>query len=394
MNILVLNCGSSSVKFALFEDENRVLTGLIERIGFHDAKICYVFIPDNVKEEYTESILDHQKALKILSEVIKKYNFTIDVIGHRVVHGGEKFVEPVIVDETVKEDIRECIPLAPLHNPYHLLGIEISEQIFSSAKNVAVFDTAFHKTILEEAAIYPIPYEYYEKHKIRKYGFHGTSHYYLMLKSAEILCKTPEELKIITCHLGNGASVTAIKYGKSIDTSMGFTPEAGLMMGTRAGDVDPSVLVYLQKVENLSAKDVDFILTKKSGLLGISGISSDMREIISLRDKNPKADLAFRMYCYRVKRYISAYIGVLNSVDCIVFSAGVGENSPLVRQEILKDMENLGIIIDKEKNYSTVGKDGFISAENSQIKVLVLKTDEELMIAKAAKATIEKGLFK
>ncbi|MFN3550542.1 MAG: acetate/propionate family kinase [Endomicrobiia bacterium] len=385
MNILVLNCGSSSVKFALFEDEIRVLKGIIERIGFHDAKVYCVFIPNSEKEEYIESILDHQKALKILSNIIKKYNFTIDVIGHRVVHGAEKFVEPVIIDEKVKEDIKECIPLAPLHNPYHLIGIEISEQLFPEAKNVAVFDTAFHKTIPEEVAIYPLPYEYYEKYKIRKYGFHGTSHYYLMLKTAEVLNQPPQKLKLITCHLGNGASITAIKYAKSVDTSMGFTPEAGLMMGTRAGDVDPSCLVYLQKIENLTPKDIDYILTKKSGLLGISGISSDMREIISLKDKNPKANLAFRMYCYRVKRYISSYIGILNGVDCIVFSAGVGENSPIVREEVLKDMDNLGILIDNKKNYSTIGKDGFISAEDSKIKVLVLKTDEELMIAKIAK---------
>ncbi len=389
MNILVLNCGSSSIKFAFFDEENRILKGIIERIGFHDAKVYYIFIPNNDKEEYIESILDHQKALRILSNIIEKYDFRIDVIGHRVVHGGEKFVEPVIIDEKVKEDIKECIPLAPLHNPYHLIGIEISQQIFSEAKNVAVFDTAFHKTIPEEVAIYPIPYEYYEKYRIRKYGFHGTSHFYLMLKTAEVLNQPLQKLKLITCHLGNGASITAIKYGESVDTSMGFTPEAGLMMGTRAGDVDPSALIYLQKMENLTPKDIDYILTKRSGLLGISNLSSDMREIISLKDKDRKANLAFRMYCYRVKRYISSYIGVLNGLDCIVFSAGVGENSPVVREEVLKDMDNLGILIDKEKNYSTIGKDGFISAEDSKIKVLVLKTDEEMMIAKIAKEIIK-----
>lgn len=388
MNVLVLNCGSSSVKFALFSDEKRILFGIIERIGFKDSRIYYKDILNNQEIENIENIPDHQKALEILADIFEKYNFEIDAIGHRVVHGGEKFKEPVIVNEIVKEDIRECIPLAPLHNPYNLLGIEVSEKVFRDAKNVAVFDTAFHKDILQEAAIYPIPYEYYEKYNIKKYGFHGTSHCYLMLKAKEYLNKNIEELKLITCHLGNGASIAAIKNAKSIDTSMGFTPLAGLMMGTRSGDVDPSILIYLQNLENLSAKDIDVILSKKSGLLGISGVSSDMREIIALRDKNPRADLAFKMFCYRVKLYISSYIGILNGVDCIIFSGGIGENAYLVREEVLKNMDNLGIKIDRQRNLSMVGKDGFISSEDSKVKVLVLRTDEELMIVKIVSSLV------
>ncbi len=390
MNILTLNCGSSTIKFTFFIDNNRVLSGIVERIGFNDARFqCKNYIEDSQIENILP-VPDHNQALKLVSELVKNYGFTVDVIGHRIVHGGEKFSEPKVVDETVKEAIKECINLAPLHNPYNLLGITVAETVFPNAVNVAVFDTAFHRTISQEVALYPIPYEYYEKYKIRKYGFHGTSHYFLMLKAAEMLNKDYNSLKIITCHLGNGASVTAIKYGKSIDTSMGFTPLAGLMMGTRCGDIDPGVIIYLQQLENISAKDIDFILNRKSGLLGISGISSDMRDILAQMDKNPRAMLAFKMYCYQVKKYISQYIGILNGVDCIVFSAGIGENAPKVREEILKNMDNLGIEIDKTKNYEVVGKDGTISSDRSKVKVFVIKTDEEYMIAYICKDLLKK----
>ncbi|MCX7941456.1 MAG: acetate kinase [Endomicrobia bacterium] len=382
MQVFVLNSGSSSVKCAVFQHEKRIFSGFIERIGFNDARVQYKDFVGNIQEDYIESVLNHHQALLVIANTLKKLQFKIEAIGHRIVHGGEKFSEPVIVNEEVKKYIRDCIVLAPLHNPYNLLGIEICEQYFPGITNVAVFDTAFHSTIPKESAIYPLPYEYYVKYKIRKYGFHGTSHQYLMLKASELLNKSPENLKIITCHLGNGASITAIKNGKSVDTSMGFTPTAGLMMGTRCGDVDPSAIIYLQQVENISARDMEVVITKKSGLLGVSGISADMREIVFNIDKSTRAKLAFKMYCYYVKKYIASYIGILNGVDCIVFSAGVGENSPRVREEILKNMENLGIIIDKEKNFSTVGKDGIISADESQVKVMVLRTDEELMIAK------------
>ncbi|MCS7227938.1 MAG: acetate kinase [Endomicrobia bacterium] len=390
MNILVLNCGSSSVKFCLFTDETRVLTGMVGRIGFHDAEVKYQNFIDKLSYENIEPVLDHKQALHIISKIIKEYNFNINIIGHRIVHGGEKFFEPVVITDNIKTDLKECITLAPLHNPYNLLGIDIAEVIFPETINIAVFDTAFHKTIPQEAALYPIPYEYYEKYKIRKYGFHGISHQFLVLKTGEILNKNYEMLKIITCHLGNGVSVTAIKNGKSIDTSMGFTPLGGLMMGTRSGDLDPGVITYIQQMENLTVRDIDFILNRKSGLLGVSSLSSDMRDIITQKEKNPRAMLAFKMYCYRVKKFISQYIGILNGVDCIVFSAGVGENSPLVREEVLKDMENLGIELDKKKNYQTIGINGIISSDRSLVKILVIKTDEEYMIAHICRNLIKK----
>jgi acetate kinase len=390
MNILVLNCGSSSIKFALFQEEQKVVKGIIERIGGEDAIINYEIPSKDIKHKTVAAVLTHQEGIKILVEEILPQSGIekIDAVGHRVVHGGEKYSSPVIIDADVKKDIEECIPMAPLHNPHHLAGIVAIENFLPKVPNVAVFDTAFFQTIPQEAAIYGLPYKYYEKYKIKKYGFHGTSHYYLMLRTAEILKTKIEKLKIITCHLGNGSSITAIKYGKSIDTSMGFTPAAGVLMGTRTGDIDPEIVSYIQTLEGLTPKDVSVIINKQSGLLGVSGISNDMRKIIDAMKENHRAQLAFKMFCYTVKKYISMYIGILNGVDAIVFSAGIGENSYLTRQEILKDMDNLGIVLDQKLNEKSVGIDAVISSKKSKVKILVIKTDEEVMIANFTKKLI------
>lgn len=304
MNILVLNCGSSSIKFALFKQEERTASGLIERIGGEDAIVNYEIASSAIKQRNVTPVRSHEEGVKILiKEILPQTGIDkIEAVGHRVVHGGSKYSSPVIVTEEVKKDIEDCIPLAPLHNPHHLAGIIAIENFLPKVPNVVVFDTAFYQTLPPEAAIYPLPYKYYEKYKIKKYGFHGTSHYYLMLKTSEMLKKKPEELKIITCHLGNGSSITAIKYGKAIDTSMGFTPTAGVMMGTRSGDIDPEVVTYLQVIEGLSPKEISILLTKQSGLLGVSGISNDMRKIIETKNNNPRSELAFNIFCYTVKK--------------------------------------------------------------------------------------------
>jgi acetate kinase len=390
MNILVLNCGSSSIKFALFKEQRKVIKGIVERVGGEDAIINYEIPERDIKQKNVVSVLNHQEGIKILiNEILPQSGIEkIDAVGHRVVHGGEKYSLPVIIDDDVKKDIEECIPMAPLHNPHHLSGIIAIENFLPKIPNVAVFDTAFFQTIPDEAAIYGLPYKYYEKYKIKKYGFHGTSHYYLMLKTAEMLKTKVEKLKIITCHLGNGSSITAIRYGKSIDTSMGFTPAAGVLMGTRTGDIDPEIVSYIQILEGLSAKDVSVIINKQSGLLGVSGISNDMRKIIDSMKENSRAELAFKMFCYTVKKYISMYIGILNGADAIIFSAGIGENSFLVRKEILKNMENLGIILDHKLNEKSISKDSIISSKKSKIKVLTIRTDEEFMIAEFTKKII------
>ncbi len=392
MNILVLNCGSSSIKFALFNEEHKIIKGLIERIGGNDAIVNYELPQKNVKYKNVVSIPTHEVGIKILIEELLPQSGikNVNAVGHRVVHGGDKYSLPVIVNDDVKKDIEECIPMAPLHNPHHLAGINAIENFLPKIPNIAVFDTAFFQTIPIEAAIYPLPYKYYEKYKIKKYGFHGTSHYYLMLKTAEILRKKVEKIKIITCHLGNGSSISAIKYGKSVDTSMGFTPAAGVMMGTRTGDIDPEIVPYIQILEGITPKEASIILNKQSGLFGISGISNDMRKIIDEMKKNFRAELAFKIFCYTVKKYICAYLGILNGVDAIIFSAGIGENSYLVRKEVLKDMDKLGIILDNKSNESCVGKDGIISSRKSKIKVLSIRTDEEVMIAMFTKKLVQK----
>lgn len=392
MKILVLNCGSSSVKYQLIETDDEVVLakGIVDRIGLGDAAIRY----SSSKGEYmtTEKIKNHEEAIqKVLELLIDKSIGVltsldeIDAIGHRVAHGGEYFTKPTLIDERAKELLRKCIDLAPLHNPANIMGIEACEHKIPNKPNVGVFDTAFHHTIPEYAHLYPLPYELYKKYKIRRYGFHGTSHKYVALKAAEYLGKRIEDLNLITCHLGNGASICAIEKGRSIDTSMGFTPLEGLMMGTRCGSIDPAIVIYLIQKGNMSAEEVNEVLNKKSGLLGISGISNDLRDILKAANEgNQRAQTAIEMFCYRVRKYIGGYMTILDGVNAIVFTGGIGENSPEVREKTISGLDWIGIEYDKEKNYSHKKSDRIveITKPNSKIKVLVISTNEELMIAK------------
>lgn len=341
------------------------------------------------KEVINADIKDHEIALKLVMDALvnEKYGAIkdlseIDAVGHRVVHGGESFAKSVLIDENVMKGIKDCIDLAPLHNPPNIIGIRACQKLLPNVKMVAVFDTAFHQTMPESSYIYAIPYEYYEKYRIRRYGFHGTSHLFVSERAAQIMGKNKEDLNIITCHLGNGASVSAIKGGKCIDTSMGLTPLEGLIMGTRSGDMDPAIVTFLMEKEGLSAKEVDNMLNKKSGVLGISGVSSDFRDIEEEAEKgNKKAQLALDMFHTRVKKYIGAYAAQLGHVDALVFTAGLGENSAESREEICKNMDFLGIEIDTNVN-KVRGKETLISTENSRVKVYIIPTNEELVIAR------------
>jgi acetate kinase len=333
---------------------------------------------------------NHKEAIQLVLEVLVDKEIgvikdmkEIDAVGHRVVHGGEYFTDSVLIDDEVIKKLEDCIDLAPLHNPANIEGIKACQQIMPGVPMVAVFDTAFHQTMPDYAYIYPIPYEYYEKHRIRRYGFHGTSHKYVSMRAAEILGRPIEELKIVTCHLGNGASITAVKNGKSIDTSMGFTPLEGLAMGTRSGSIDPSIVTFLMEKEGLTAHQVVDILNKKSGVYGISGISNDFRDIenAAFNEGNKRAMLALKVFAYIAKKTIGAYAAAMGGVDAIVFTAGVGENGPEMREFILEDLEFLGFTLDKEKNMVR-GKEAIISTEDSRVKVMVIPTNEEYMIAK------------
>jgi len=390
MIVLVLNSGSSSVKYQLWDMKINSMRarGLVSRIGIDNPLLEHRTNNHNIKIK-PEGKITHADAIKLALDalvhpeygVIKSIS-QIDAVGHRVVHGGEKFSESALINSKVKEAIRECIELAPLHNPPNLLGIEACEKILPGVPQVAVFDTAFHQTMEPVAYIYPIPYEYYEKYRIRRYGFHGTSHYYVSHRAAEILGKPITKLRIITLHLGNGASVTAVKFGKSVDTSMGFTPLEGLAMGTRCGDIDPAIVMFLMEKQNLSLEQINNILNKKSGLLGVSGVSNDLRDILEAASKgNERAKLAFEIYCYRVKKYIGAYAAAMGGVDAIVFTAGAGENSPEVREKSVEGLEFLGIKIDKDKNNAAIGIEKDISTEDARVRTLVIPTNEELVIA-------------
>lgn len=396
MKILVLNCGSSSLKYQLFNmDNERVLAqGVVERIGLNNSILTH---KKGEEEKYKINIdfKNHKEALtKVLQlltskeqGVLKSLN-EIHAVGHRVVHGGEKYSKAVLIDEDVKKSIKALFSLAPLHNPANLIGIEICEDIMKNTPMVALFDTAFHQSMNKEEYLYAIPYELYKENGIRKYGFHGSSHKYVSEKAAELLKKDIKDLKIISCHLGNGASICAIKDGKSFDTTMGFSPLDGLVMGTRSGSIDPTILIYLMKNNNLSIEEVDNLLNKKSGVLGISEVSSDFRDIEEEAMKgNEKASLALDIFHYKIKTQIGSYIAALNGVDIIIFTAGVGENGPETREAILKDMEFFGIVLDKEKN-KVRGKIQEISAENSKVKVFVIPTNEELVIARETKKII------
>ncbi len=392
MKILVVNAGSSSLKFTLFNmagGENSVLaSGQVERIGSDSPNLIYKR-PDGFKSEEVIHISNHGEAL---SEIRKKLldpqvgvlkNLSeVSAIGHRVLHGGEKVTQPVLITPEVKDIIRECFPLGPLHNPANLTGIEACEKDFPGVPNVGVFDTQFHQTMPPEAYLYAIPYDYYKKFGIRKYGFHGTSHHYVTLSTADFLGKKLEETTIITCHLGNGCSMAAVKNGKVIDTTMGLTPLEGLMMGTRSGDLDPAAVLRLIELGH-SREEVDKILNKKSGLLGIGGINSgDMRDMINAAaEGNAQAELAIRMFVRRVVKYIGAYYVLLGGAEAIVFTGGIGEYSVPIRERVMEGIGALNIRLDKEKNNACFGKKGIISTEDSAWKAIVMPTNEELMIA-------------
>ena len=390
MNVLVINCGSSSLKYQLIDmsNENVLAKGLVERIGIEGSKLKHeVEGVDKVVIE--EPMADHKDALKhVLDALIDEKHGAIkdmkeiNAIGHRVVHGGEKFSGSVVINDDVIKALEECIELAPLHNPPNLTGIKACEELMPGVPMVGVFDTAFHQTMDSASYIYPLPYELYEKYGIRKYGFHGTSHRYVSERAAAMLDKDINELKIITCHLGNGASLAAVKNGKSVDTSMGFTPLEGLAMGTRCGDIDPAIVTFVMEKENLNIDEMNNLLNKKSGVLGISGVSSDFRDIEGAAEGgNERAQLALDKFNMRVKKYIGAYAAVMGGADAIVFTAGLGENSASNREAICEGLEFMGAKIDSEKN-NVRGKEVVVSTDDSKVKVLVIPTNEELMIAR------------
>ena len=397
MKILVINCGSSSLKYQLIdmETEELMAKGLVERIGIDGSRIKHETIGKEKKTIETP-MQDHKRALELVMESLTNEEYgaiksldEIDAVGHRVVHGGEDFAQSVIIDEKVLKGIEDNVEIAPLHNPPNIMGIKACQRLLPNVKQVAVFDTAFHQTMPAESYIYALPYEYYEKYKIRRFGFHGTSHKYITNRAAEMLGKDVNEVNLITCHLGNGSSICAVKNGKSIDTSMGFTPLEGLAMGTRCGDLDPAILPFLMEKENLSTDEINTLINKKSGVLGISGVSSDFRDIEAARDEgNKRAKLALDIFEKRVRGYIGSYMTELDHVDAILFTAGVGENSIEMRESIVNGLKSLGIKIDTERN-NVRGEDKLISADDSSIKIFVIPTNEELMIARDTKALVE-----
>ncbi len=399
MNVLVINCGSSSLKYQLIDMTNEEVRakGLVERIGIEGSRIKHTTIG---KEQVIieEPMKDHKRALELVLNALVDENYgaiksmdDIYAVGHRVVHGGEKFASSTIIDDKVMEALNDCIELAPLHNPPNIMGIEACKELMPNTPMVAVFDTAFHQTIPPENYMYPLPYEYYEKYGIRKYGFHGTSHKYVSLRAAEILGKPVEELNIITCHLGNGASVCAIQGGKSIDTSMGFTPLEGLAMGTRCGDIDPAIIPFLMEKEGLTFEEINNVLNKKSGVLGISGLSSDFRDLEEAAENgNERALLALKVFCNRVKEYIGAYSALLCNVDAVVFTAGIGENSPTVRYYVCEGLDCINIKLDPELNSKVKGKEAIVSKVLTSVPVLVIPTNEELMIARDTVELVKK----
>lgn len=391
MNVLVLNCGSSSIKYQLLnmKAEPEILAkGIVEKIGLPIGTFTHK--PEGKDKLFLEEpICDHVAGMDFILKALidKKYGVLtsldeINAVGHRIAHGGEYFSQSVIIDEDTKTKIKACCEIAPLHNPAHLKGIETMERLLPAVPQVAVFDTSFHQTLPKEAYIYGLPYEYYEQYGIRKYGFHGTSHKFVAEKACGILGWNIAEKKIITCHLGNGASVAAIKGGKSVDTSMGFTPVAGLVMGTRTGDLDLGALLYICAKKDLSAHEAISLTNKQSGVLGISGISSDFRELTAAAaEGNQRAQLALDVFSYNVKKYIGSYAAVLDGVDLIIFTGGIGENDDLVREAICKNLSYLGVDFDSQINKGVRGKDLMLTKADSKTKVMIVTTDEELVIA-------------
>lgn len=397
MNILVLNCGSSSVKYKLIEIKaNKVLAeGGIEKIGLPDAFIKFKFGNEKIQQDL--DINDHVGAIKSILDNLtsKEYGCIkdfkeIDAVGHRVVHGGEKFNKSVLINDEVIAKIKECYGIAPLHNPVNMAGIDAINEVLPEVPQVGVFDTAFHQTMPAKSYMYALPYKYYAEDGVRRYGFHGTSHRYVSQRVCEFLGVEPKGKKIITCHVGNGGSITAVKDGKSIDTSMGLTPTEGLMMGTRCGDVDPGALIFLMDKHNLSSKDMLNMVNKESGLAGISGVSSDMREITdAAKQGNEKAILSLEMYEQRITKYVGAFAAEMGGVDIIVFTGGVGEHQSSTRANVCNPLRFMGVEIDDAANDANNGDEGIISTPNSAVKVVVIPTDEEYMIAKDTEAIIE-----
>lgn len=397
MNILVLNCGSSSVKYKLIEIKaNKVLAeGGIEKIGLPDAFIKFKFGNEKIQQDL--DINDHVGAIKSILDNLtsKEYGCIkdfkeIDAVGHRVVHGGEKFNKSVLINDEVIAKIKECYGIAPLHNPVNMAGIDAINEVLPEVPQVGVFDTAFHQTMPAKSYMYALPYKYYAKDGVRRYGFHGTSHRYVSQRVCDFLGVEPKGKKIITCHVGNGGSITAVKDGKSVDTSMGLTPTEGLMMGTRCGDVDPGALIFLMDKHNLSSKDMLNMVNKESGLAGVSGVSSDMREITAAaKQGNGKAILSLEMYEQRITKYVGAFAAEMGGVDIIVFTGGVGEHQSSTRANVCKPLRFMGVEIDDAANDANNGDEGIISTPNSAVKVVVIPTDEEYMIAKDTEAIIE-----
>lgn len=397
MKVLVINCGSSSLKFQLIdsEDDSVLAKGLCERIGMAGSRLVYSPAAQE-KEIINEDMQNHKKAVELVIAALTDKNkgvieslADVDAVGHRIVHGGEKFAGSVCIDDEVIEAIEACNDLAPLHNPANLIGILSCRELMPDTPMVAVFDTAFHQTIPAKAYLYGLPYRYYEDYKVRRYGFHGTSHSFVSEKTAQLLGKPYEELKTIVCHLGNGASICAVKGGKSVDTSMGLTPLEGLIMGTRSGSIDPAIVEFIADKENKTIEEVMNLLNKESGVLGLSGIGSDFRDIMEAMDKgNERAKLTLDAYCYQVVKYIGAYTAAMNGVDAIAFTAGLGENNSYVRKKICEYLDYLGVKIDDTQN-EKMGEDVIISTADSKVKVLVVPTNEELKIARETLAQIK-----
>lgn len=399
MKILVLNCGSSSVKYKLIDTDTDVTMaeGGVEKIGLEDGFLKFKK-PDGSKEIKQLGLIDHKVAVMAILEnltdptvgCIKSFE-EIDAVGHRVVHGGEKFASSVLITDEVIQQVKDCYDLAPLHNPANITGIEAITALLPDVPQVGVFDTAFHQTMPARSFMYAIPYEYYKNDGVRRYGFHGTSHRYVSQRAAEILGEPIEKLKMVTCHIGNGGSITAVDGGKSIDTSMGLTPTEGLMMGTRTGDIDPGAITYLMTKHGMSAADVQTLINKKSGVAGISGISNDMREIeAAVNAGDPRAKLALDMYELRILKYVGAYAAEMGGLDVIVFTGGVGENQTGVRENVCEPLKFMGVEIDKDLNAVTRGTETIISTPSSRVKVLIVPTDEELTIARDTQDIVSK----
>lgn len=399
MKILVLNCGSSSIKYKLYdmEGEKVLAQGGVERIGL-DGAFIKVTLPNGEKRQIMHDMPDHKEGVNVVFKALLdpemgalKSLDEIDAVGHRIVQGGDKFNQSVLVDKSVEEGIEELCDLAPVHNAGHLKGIRAVDALMPKTPQVVVFDNAFHSTMPDYAYLYAIPYELYEKYHVRRYGFHGTSHRYVSRRVCEILGLDQADSKVITCHIGNGASIAAVLNGKVVDTSMGLTPLAGVMMGSRCGDIDPSAVTYLMEKLNMTPHEMSDFLNKKSGVLGITGISSDMRDVeAAANEGNERAVLALKMYAYRVKKYIGSYAAAMGGVDAVVFTAGVGENQTGLRADICRGLEFLGIEIDEAVNATVRGREAVISSPSSRVKVVVVPTDEEIVIARDTQALVAK----